>query len=106
VVTREDVLRWLGETPSLYDVYVTEVMRDADKVVRVDTNLSLDEVMKVMTDADTRIAAVFDGELYLGLVSTEDIAEARAVLTFLNRRLAETGGTMARSPWPVPMREA
>jgi predicted transcriptional regulator len=106
VVTRDYVLKWLTETPSLYDVFVTEVMRDAERVARVDARLSLDEVVKVMNDADTRIVAVFDGDHYLGLVSAEDIAEAQAVLTFLNRRLTEAGQTPARNPWPVPMRDA
>lgn len=105
VVTREDVLKWLAETPSLYDVYVTEVMREEPQVVRVDARLTLDEVTKVMGDRETRIVAVFDGDHYLGLVSQEDIAEAQAVLTYLNRRLSD-GAPPTRVGWPVPLREA
>jgi Zn-dependent protease/predicted transcriptional regulator len=106
VVTRDDVLKWLAEAPSLYDVYVTEVMREADAVLRVDAKLTLDEVTKALDERETRIAAVYDDahDHFLGLVSSEDIAEAQAVLTFLNRRLA-SGGTPTRAPWPVPMRE-
>lgn len=104
VVTREDVLKWLAETPSMYDVYVTEVMREEPQVLRVDAKLSLDEVVHAMDERDARVAAVFDADHYLGLVSTEDIAEAQAVLTFLNRRLA--GGAPApRGSWPVPMQK-
>lgn len=105
VVTREDVLRWLAETPSVYDVYVTEVMREEPQIVRVEAAMSLDDVVKVMADRDTRIVAVFDADHFLGLVSSEDIAEAQAVLTFLNRRLA-AGGPAMRRPWPGQLQEA
>ncbi|QOV89057.1 site-2 protease family protein [Humisphaera borealis] len=105
VITREDVLKWLAETPSLYDVYVTEAMREEQAVVRVQATMTLDEVTKVMEERQTRVVAVFEGEMYLGLVSAEDIAEAQAVLTFLNRRLAE-GAPPPRTAWPMPMREA
>lgn len=104
VVTRDDVLKWLAEAPNLYDVYVTEVMREADTVLRVEAHLTLDEVSAAMDGRDTRIATVYHGDHFLGLVSTEDIAEAQAVLTFLNRRLAE-GAPPPRAAWPVPMRE-
>ncbi|MDB5295003.1 MAG: peptidase [Phycisphaerales bacterium] len=104
VVTRDDVLRWLAETPSLYDVYVTEVMREEPQVAKVDARLTLDEVTAVMADRETRIVAVFDGDHYLGLVSAEDISEAQAVLTFLNRRLQD-GAPPDRGGWPVPMRQ-
>ena len=105
VLTREDLLRWLAETPSLYDVYVTEVMREEAKVTRVDARLTLDEVAAVMVDQSTRVVAVFEDDHFLGLVSQEDIDEAQAVLTFLNRRLASAGEPV-RSPWPVPMQQA
>jgi len=105
VVTREDVLRWLAESPSLYDVYVTEVMREEPQVTRVPAEMPLDEVTRTMEEKQTRLVAVFDGEHYLGLVSSEDIAEAQAVLMYLNRRLA-SGAPQTRSAWPVPMQEA
>ncbi len=104
VVTRDDVLKWLAESPSLYDVYVTEVMREEPAVVRVSAAMTLDEVTHVMEEKQARVVAVFEGEMYLGLVSSEDIAEAQAVLTYLNRRLAQ-GAAPARPGWPVPMRE-
>lgn len=105
VVTRDDVLRWLAETPSLYDVYVTEVMREEANVVRVQSSMTLDEVTKVMEEKEVRVVGVWEGEMFLGLVSADDIAEAQAVLTFLNRRLSE-GHPPTRTAWPVPMREA
>lgn len=104
VVTRDDVMKWLAETPSMYDVYVTEVMREEPHVARVDARLTLDDVTKAMQERETRIVAVFDGEMFLGLVSAEDIAEAQAVLTYLNRRLQD-GVPPDRAPWPVPMRQ-
>ena len=104
VVTRDDVLKWLAETPSMYDVYVTEVMREEPHVARVDARLTLDDVAKAMQERETRIVAVYDGDMYLGLVSAEDIAEAQAVLTYLNRRLLD-GVPPDRTPWPVPMRQ-
>lgn len=81
VVTREDVLKFLSAND--YDVFVTEVMRQ--EVLRVDAQLFLDEVIQRMEDGNQRLAAVFDGETYMGLVSSEDIAEAQLVLTFLQR---------------------
>lgn len=81
VVTRDDVLRWLSAND--YDVYVTEIMHE--DVLRVDAKQSLDDVIEQLQAADRRVAAVFDGDTYLGLVSAEDIAEAQLVLTFMRR---------------------
>jgi Zn-dependent protease len=82
VVTREEVLRALALQPG--DPYVTEIMqRD---VLRLQGNITLDAARESMSAIDVRIAAVYDGERYLGLISQEDIAEAFAVLTFLNGR--------------------
>jgi Zn-dependent protease/predicted transcriptional regulator len=82
IVTRNDVLRALAV--STRDVYVTEIMRR--EFVRVDANLSLDEVRQYMGKHNARVVAVFDGEQYLGLVSIEDISEALTVITFVQNR--------------------
>ncbi len=86
IVTREDVLKILANPPvgvNVPEMYVTMIMqRD---VVRVACTTPLDEVRQTMTDQGVRVVAVYDGETYLGLVSLEDIAEAFAVLTFVER---------------------
>ncbi len=82
IVTREDVMRALATSPD--DCYVTEIMDR--NIHRVQASQSLDEVRAFMTEHGTRVVAVFDGNEYLGLVSVEDIQEAFAVLTFVERQ--------------------
>ena len=103
VVTRDDVFRWFADPArGAYDVFVTEVMRDADRVLKVDAALNLDEVVQKMQEMETRIAAVFERDVYLGLVSADDIAEAQAVLTFLSRGRPEGGDPALHHRWPTP----
>jgi CBS domain-containing protein len=82
VVTREEVLKTLASRPD--DPYVAEIMRR--EVVGVDAEESIDQVQVRMTDSGQRVAAVFSGERYLGLVSREDLAEALSVLLFVERQ--------------------
>ncbi len=82
IVTREDVMRALASRAD--DCYVTEIMNR--EILRVQANQSLDEVRNVMAENGTRVVAVFDGNDYLGLVGIEDIQEAFAVLTFVERQ--------------------
>jgi Zn-dependent protease len=82
VVTRDDLLRTLAT--ELEDVYVAGIM--AREVVRVPPDVSLDEVQRVLAEAGARVAAVFAGEEYLGLVSRDDIAEALLVAAYLRQR--------------------
>lgn len=79
IVTRDEVLRTLALQPG--DPYVTEIMRR--EVLRLQGAITLDEAREAMSTADVRIAAVYDNDQYLGLISQEDIAEAFAVLTFM-----------------------
>ena len=51
-------------------------------VPKVDAGLTLEEVREQLTEAGQRVAAVYRGETYLGLVSAEDIAEALLVVGF------------------------
>jgi Zn-dependent protease len=82
IVRRDDVLRALAGNTE--DAYVTGIMhRD---VVRVDATATLDQVRQTMAEQNARVVAVYDGETYLGLVSMEDIAEAFAVIAFLQRQ--------------------
>ena len=52
----------------------------------MDATKSLDEVREEMSDKRARIAAVYNGTSYLGLVSAEDLNEATAVLAFVQRQ--------------------
>jgi Zn-dependent protease/propanediol dehydratase small subunit len=81
IVTRDDVLRSLATQPG--DMYVTGIMQR--EFVRVQMDLTLDQVRSVMAEKTTRTVAVFVGEEYLGLVSIDDISEALAVLAYQQR---------------------
>jgi Zn-dependent protease len=82
IVTRDDVLRAMANNPT--DQYVTMIMRR--EVQRIDANASLDTARQQMSEQNVRVAAVYEGETYLGLVSLEDIGEAYAVLAFQQRQ--------------------
>ncbi|AUX41416.1 protease [Sorangium cellulosum] len=79
VLTRADVVRALAGGGG--NAYVAGIMRR--DVVRVDADRSLDEVLRLMSEKNTPVVAVYDGERYLGLVSQDDIAEALTLLQFL-----------------------
>ena len=76
------MLRNLAVDPS--DRYVTEIMQR--NLLRIDANKSLDEARQIMAEAGARVAGVFDGALFLGLINIDDIGEAFAVLTFVQRQ--------------------
>lgn len=82
IVTRDDVLRALATGDG--DAYVTQIMQR--EIVRVEAGDTLDRVREVMAEQGARVAAVYQGEAYLGLVSLDDMAEAYAVLRFLERQ--------------------
>jgi Zn-dependent protease len=82
IVTRDDVFQALASDPR--DLFVTGVMRR--EFLRVPQDMMLDQVRQQMTEHKARVAAVYDGETYLGLVSVEDIGEALAVLAFQQRQ--------------------
>jgi Zn-dependent protease/predicted transcriptional regulator len=79
VVTRDAVLRALAGREG--DGYVSGIMDR--EVPRVDARLTLEEVREKLAEQGARVAAVFSGETYLGLISREDIAEAFAVLRYV-----------------------
>lgn len=83
IVTRDDVLQALASQPQ--DLYVSEVMRR--EVVKLDANLTLDDARDQMSEQGVRVAAVYDGENFLGLISMEDIQEAFSVLMFNQRHV-------------------
>ena len=82
VVTRDQILKTLAQRAD--DPYVAEIM-DRD-IVRVDAADSLEEVQQRMGEERARLVAVFSGDRYLGLVSTEDLREALSVLFFVRRQ--------------------
>jgi len=82
VVTRSDVLRTLASDGA--DRYVTEIMQR--EFLRVEAHRSLDEVREQLMENGGRLAAVFDGARYLGLISLDDISEAFTVLMFVRRQ--------------------
>jgi len=88
VVTRDDVLKALAT--EVTDLYVAGIMKR--DVTTVQASQGLDEVRRVMGEKGERIVAVKQGDDFLGLVSTEDIAEALVVSSFVqlrDRRRAE-----------------
>jgi len=81
VVLRDKVLEALRTLP--VDTTVDRLMlRD---VLRVPAEMPLHNVTEQMRDAQSRVAAVYHGAHFAGLVSTDDLAEAHLVLTFLKR---------------------
>ena len=82
VVTREDALNALDSTTD--DPPVMGLMRR--EVLRVESGMTLHEVQEAMAREGQRVAAVYSGEAFLGLVSLEDIAEAFVVLRHMQAR--------------------
>ena len=94
VVTRSDVLRSLASSP--VDLYVTEMMER--ECVKVDSSKTLQEVSDQLRTQGARIAAVYSGAAYLGLISTEDISEAFAILAFQQRQQQAREQRRAHTP--------
>lgn len=82
IVTRDDVLGALATHTG--DTFVTEIM--VREFLKIEASKSLDETRRTMAERGTRIAAVYDGANYLGLISMEDIVEAFTVQTFVERQ--------------------
>lgn len=82
IVTRDEVLKTLAT--EVVDLYVAGIMRR--EVLSVDATQGLDEVRQLLGEKGERIAAVNQGEEFLGLVSAEDIGEALVVSTFVQLR--------------------
>jgi Zn-dependent protease len=79
VVTRDAALQAvMTETE---DVYVTGIMqRD---VLRLEGGMTLADAQETMSGANATLAAVFDGERFLGLVNEGDLREALQIAAFL-----------------------
>lgn len=94
IVTRDEVVRVLAGPAG--DAAVSAVMHPV--VVRVEADLPLDEVQRRLVEANTRLAAVFEGETYQGLVSLEDLAEAYPLVALRNRQPLPQGAYGAGMP--------
>jgi Zn-dependent protease/predicted transcriptional regulator len=91
IVTREDVMHSLGQEPN--DVYVASIMqRD---FLRVPHTMTLDDVRNVIGTNNGQVAAVYREQEYLGLISLTDIAEALAVIDYVERQKQLTPPTNA-----------
>jgi Zn-dependent protease/predicted transcriptional regulator len=94
IVTRNDVLRAMATSPT--DLFVTEIMqRDA---VKVDASKTLQEVSELLRARGARVAAVYDGSTYLGLIGLEDVSEAFAILAFQKRQQQVREQSHANTP--------
>jgi Zn-dependent protease/predicted transcriptional regulator len=82
VITRDDILKTLAN--EVTDLYVAGIMKR--EVLSVQASQGLDEVRRLLGEKGERIAAVMDGETFLGLVSAEDIGEALVVSSFVQLR--------------------
>ncbi len=81
IVTRDDALEALSKAPQgtrVLDTYVTTIMQR--EVFRVDAADSLEDVRQAMVEQGVRVVAVYDEDMFLGLINRDDIAEAFKVL--------------------------
>lgn len=81
VVRRIDVLEALER--ETHDVPVVRIM--LHRLPQVAPWMSLEQVQQALIDADSDVAAVFDGDRFLGLVNRDDLAEALVILEFMRR---------------------
>lgn len=91
VVTRDVVLQSLATGHE--DDYVAGVMKR--EVLQLSANLSLAQAREQMAEKGAHVAAVFEGDRYLGLVNQDDINEALRITAFL-RLAQERKGELTR----------
>jgi CBS domain-containing protein len=80
VVSSSDVARAVDRKQ--WSSPLSDVMRPAERLPRVTPNTPLSEVQDQMAEASSRVAAVYDGPFFQGLISTDDV---RRVFQFLSR---------------------
>ncbi|HEX4953554.1 MAG TPA: site-2 protease family protein [Thermoanaerobaculia bacterium] len=81
VVRRESLLAAMAADPS--DPYVAGIMNR--NVLRLPADTQLDGAQEQMADAGADIAAVMEGDRFLGLVSLEDLREVLQISAVLDR---------------------
>ncbi|HBL27693.1 MAG TPA: peptidase M50, partial [Acidobacteria bacterium] len=90
VVTRDAVLQALAAGTD--DNYVTGIMNR--EILRLEAGLSLAEAREKLAELGVPVAAVFEGEHYLGLVNQEDINEALHIAAFLRIAQERKAGSL------------
>ncbi|HSK78213.1 MAG TPA: CBS domain-containing protein, partial [Thermoanaerobaculia bacterium] len=90
VVTRDMALR--GLVAETQDVYVTGIMQR--EMLELDGELTLAEAQETLAEANASVAAVFEGDRFLGLVNEDDIREALQIAAFLQ---------LAEKRWASPL---
>lgn len=92
VATRSSIARAM-ERGQWYQT-VSDVMQHARNIPRVALNSPLDEVQEKLTQTSSRVAAVYDGLHFRGLISTEDIYR-------VFRMLSQNGPLSPRIGWDI-----
>lgn len=87
IVTRETALKALVESTG--DAYVAGVMNRG--FLRLDAQRSLAEAQEALTQGGASVAAVFDGERFLGLINADDLREAMHIAAYLQMAEARHG---------------
>lgn len=90
VVSSDDVARAMGR--GQWHQRMTEIMQPIQNVPTVTLSTTLSEVQEKLTAASSRVAAVYDGHLFQGLISLEDLYR---VFRFLSR----SGPTAQQTAW-------
>ncbi|HSF41812.1 MAG TPA: M50 family metallopeptidase [Thermoanaerobaculia bacterium] len=90
VVTRDMALR--GLAAETQDVYVTGIMQR--EMLELDGELTLAEAQEALAEANASVAAVFEGDRFLGLVNEDDLREALQIAAFLQ---------LAEKRWAPPL---
>ena len=80
VVSSSDVARAVDRNQ--WSSPLSDVMRPAERLPKVTPNTPLSEVNDQLAEASSRVAAVYDGPFFQGLISTDDV---RRVFQFLSR---------------------
>jgi Zn-dependent protease len=73
---------------------MSDIMRPAGEVPKVTPNTPLLEVQDKMEAGSSRVAAVYDGPFFQGLISTEDV---RRVFLFISRGGSAAGRALGRT---------
>lgn len=92
VATRNNVVQAMER--GLWSQHVSEIMQHARNIPIVALNAPLDEVQDKLTQTSSRIAAVYDGLHFHGLITLDDIYRAF-------RRLSQNGSLTPRMGWDI-----
>lgn len=88
IANREELLAAL--TRGEAGLTVADLMRRVE--LRVEADMPLEELAQRMSDQNTRVAAIYAGEEYRGLISVEDIARAYPLAAMRRRETVAQAG--------------